>query len=89
MRAEFSLSLDNKIDLYGMRIIIITRASFLVPFDVLSLTAGLTKIKFRHFLLGTLIGIIPEMISWGEALAIFLWWGWVIVDFWFYLFQWF
>lgn len=32
------------------------------PYDPLSYASGLTKIKYRDYILGTLVGIFPEMI---------------------------
>ena len=59
-RAKF---LNNKVDNYGIRIIAIMRAAFVIPFDILSYLAGLTKMKYRDFIGGTLIGIVAEIFS--------------------------
>ena len=55
--------LNNKIDNFGIRIIAIVRAAFIVPFDILSYAVGLTKMKFNHFILGTFLGIVAEVFS--------------------------
>jgi uncharacterized membrane protein YdjX (TVP38/TMEM64 family) len=43
----------------GFLVVLILRLIPLVPFDVISYSAGLSKIKYKDFLLATLIGIIP------------------------------
>ena len=50
---------------YGFRIMTAMRLSFVFPYDPLSYAAGLTKIKYRDFILGTLIGILPEMVTYS------------------------
>lgn len=55
--------IDGKMDLHGFKILLILRLSFVIPFDILSLMSGLTKLKYRHFILGTFIGIIPDTLS--------------------------
>lgn len=43
----------------GFLIILLLRLIPLLPFDVISYGAGLSKIKYKDFILATLIGIIP------------------------------
>lgn len=43
----------------GFLVVLILRLIPLVPFDVISYSAGLSEIKYKDFLLATLIGIIP------------------------------
>jgi uncharacterized membrane protein YdjX (TVP38/TMEM64 family) len=43
----------------GFLIVFILRLIPLVPFDIISYGAGLSKIKFKDFLIATTIGIIP------------------------------
>lgn len=56
-----ALQLDNNIEKYGFKVMAIMRLSFVFPFDALSYAAGLTKMKYRDFILGTILGIFPEM----------------------------
>lgn len=42
--------------------ILILRLIPLIPFDIISYGAGLTGIKFKNFLLATIIGIIPGVV---------------------------
>jgi uncharacterized membrane protein YdjX (TVP38/TMEM64 family) len=55
--------IDSKLDLYGIRIIFLMRISFVIPFDILSYAAGVTKIKYSNFIIGTFLGTVPEVIS--------------------------
>jgi uncharacterized membrane protein YdjX (TVP38/TMEM64 family) len=59
------LKLDNNIEKNGFKIILFMRLSFIFPYDTLSYTAGLTKMKYSDFIFGTTFGIIPEMISYS------------------------
>lgn len=60
-----ALSLDQNIENQGFKIMLLMRLSFIFPYDPLSYAAGLTKMKYRDFILGTLIGVLPEMISYS------------------------
>lgn len=55
--------LDGKIEEHGFKIILLMRVSYIFPFDALSYAAGLTKVKYRHFILATVLGMIPETFS--------------------------
>lgn len=58
-----ALKLDNGIEEHGFKILLLMRLSTLFAFDPLSFAAGLTKMKYREFLLASIIGIIPEIIA--------------------------
>ncbi|HRU39790.1 MAG TPA: VTT domain-containing protein, partial [Candidatus Goldiibacteriota bacterium] len=53
--------LDDKVAEHGFSIMIYLRLMF-VPFTYLSFASGLSKIKFRDFFWGTLIGVVPGMV---------------------------
>lgn len=55
-------NIDSKIESHGFKIILGMRFSMIFPFDVLNYTAGLTKVKYRDFILGTTLGMIPEVL---------------------------
>jgi uncharacterized membrane protein YdjX (TVP38/TMEM64 family) len=59
-RADY---MNNKAGNYGIGIIASIRVSFVVPFDVLSYLAGLVKMRYRDFIIGTFLGILPEVLS--------------------------
>ncbi|MCX7922735.1 MAG: TVP38/TMEM64 family protein [Clostridia bacterium] len=55
--------LDLKIEEHGFKIIFLMRISCLFPFDILNFALGLTKVRYKDFILGTILGIIPETFS--------------------------
>jgi uncharacterized membrane protein YdjX (TVP38/TMEM64 family) len=52
---------DDSVEEHGLSIIIYLRLMF-IPFTYLSFAAGLSKMKFKDFILGTIIGVIPGII---------------------------
>lgn len=60
-----AMKLDSSIEKHGTAIMCIMRLSFIFPYDPLSYAAGLTKMKYRSFIIGTMIGIFPEMVSYS------------------------
>lgn len=46
----------------GFLVVLILRLIPLVPFDVISYSAGLSEIRYKDFLLATLLGIIPGVV---------------------------
>ncbi|MCI1798714.1 TVP38/TMEM64 family protein [Clostridium sp.] len=60
-----AMDLDKNIEKYGFRIMTVMRLSFVFPFDGLSYAAGLSKMKYKDFIFGTLVGILPEMITYS------------------------
>lgn len=59
------LKLDDNIEAYGFKIIFLMRLSTLFPIDPLSYAVGLTKMKYSDFILGTLLGLFPEMLAYS------------------------
>ncbi|AKN33351.1 membrane protein [Clostridium carboxidivorans P7] len=60
-----AMKLDSSIEKHGTAIMCIMRLSFIFPYDPLSYAAGLTKMKYRSFIIGTMIGVFPEMVSYS------------------------
>lgn len=60
-----AMTLDSNIEKHGFKIMILMRLAVVFPYDPLSYAAGLTKMKYRDFILGTLIGIFPEMVTYS------------------------
>lgn len=60
-----ALSLDQNIEKHGFKIMLLMRLSFIFPYDPLSYAAGLTKMKYSDFILGTLLGVFPEMLAYS------------------------
>jgi uncharacterized membrane protein YdjX (TVP38/TMEM64 family) len=59
-RAE---KINLKIEKSGFKIILIMRLSGVFPLDVVAYAAGLTKVKYRDFILATMLGVMPETFS--------------------------
>ncbi|WML33974.1 TVP38/TMEM64 family protein [Clostridium sp. OS1-26] len=53
---------EDGVEKRGFFIVLMLRLIPLVPFDVISYGSGLSKIKFKDFLFGTIIGIIPGVL---------------------------
>lgn len=60
-----AMKLDSSIEKHGTAIMCIMRLSFIFPYDPLSYAAGLTKMKYKDFIIGTMIGVFPEMLSYS------------------------
>jgi len=57
-----ALELDSSAEKHGFKIMLIIRLTTLFPFDPLSYAAGLTKMKYKDFILASLLGISPELL---------------------------
>jgi uncharacterized membrane protein YdjX (TVP38/TMEM64 family) len=51
---------DNWFNRWGVWAVLLGRIAPFIPFDVISYTAGLTKMKFRSFMIPTVIGTLPR-----------------------------
>ena len=63
---------DKKIEKNGFLVVLFLRLIPLFPFNALNFTFGLTKVKLKDYVLGTLIGIIPGsfvLAYFGDSLA--------------------
>lgn len=56
-------SLDEVTSENGFNIILFMRLSCLFPADAFSYAAGLTHVKYLHFITATVIGMLPEVIA--------------------------
>lgn len=59
------ISLNNKVEAQGFFIVLIMRLSNVFAYDPLSYAIGLTKIKYKHFILATMIGVAPEILMYS------------------------
>lgn len=57
---------DDGVEKKGFLLIFILRLVPLIPYDVISYGAGLSKIKFKDFLMATAIGIIPGVLVYAN-----------------------
>lgn len=63
--------IDKSLDENGFRYLFIMRVTVVFPFDPLSYMAGMSKMKFRPYIVATMLGVIPETIAFnylGESL---------------------
>lgn len=60
-----TINLEDNIEKNGFMIMFMMRISMIFPYDALSYAAGVSKIKYSDFILATMLGIIPEMISYS------------------------
>ena len=69
--------MDGFFERYGKHTILVCRLLPFVPFDPVSYAAGLTSLRFRHFMLATGLGQLPATIfySWvGSMLTGGIFW---------------
>lgn len=59
------LRLDDNMEIHGFKIILLLRLASVFAYDPLSYAAGLTRIKYRDFIIATMIGTLPEMITYS------------------------
>lgn len=57
--------LDNNIEKNGFEIMLLMRLAVIFPYDPLSYAAGLSKMRYFDFILGTTIGVLPEMTAYN------------------------
>jgi uncharacterized membrane protein YdjX (TVP38/TMEM64 family) len=51
---------DRWVEKRGTKIIFLTRLIPLIPFDLISYMAGITKLKFKNYLIATVLGAFPR-----------------------------
>lgn len=52
-------ALDNLVAEKGWKIVLLLRLSAILPFTILNYGLGLSKISYKHFILASLIGMVP------------------------------
>ncbi|EJO5346309.1 TVP38/TMEM64 family protein [Clostridium botulinum] len=60
-----AVELDNNIEKEGFKIIFLLRFPPIFPYDPISYASGLTKMKYKHFVFGSLLGVIPETLCYS------------------------
>lgn len=58
-------NIDKILDKNGFKILFLMRLPVVFPYDALSLACGLTSIKYKDFILASVLGVIPEMIAYN------------------------
>lgn len=57
--------IEGDIEKKGFTIMLFLRLAFVFPYDPLSYAAGLSKMRYRDFIMGTVIGVLPEMCAYN------------------------
>jgi len=60
-RKPMFIAIDRAIQRKGLLVVILTRLVMILPFPGLNYTLGLTGVRFRDYLAGTMIGMIPPL----------------------------
>lgn len=55
-----TIKLDNNIEKNGFKILFLLRLPPILPYDPLSYACGFTKIKYKEFILASVLGVLPE-----------------------------
>jgi uncharacterized membrane protein YdjX (TVP38/TMEM64 family) len=55
-------AIDRAVGEQGFRIVLLTRLSPVFPFNVLNYAFGLTRVRFRDYAMGSLVGMVPGTI---------------------------
>ncbi|MEN6427459.1 MAG: TVP38/TMEM64 family protein [Phycisphaerales bacterium] len=61
-RSHWLTSLDNAVGEQGFQVVLLSRLSPVFPYAILNYAFGLTKVSFRHYICGTVIGVLPAMV---------------------------
>ncbi|MCX7694505.1 MAG: TVP38/TMEM64 family protein [Caloramator sp.] len=56
---------DKVLEKDGFKILFLMRLPVIFPYDALSLACGLTSIRFRDFILASVLGVMPEMFAYN------------------------
>jgi uncharacterized membrane protein YdjX (TVP38/TMEM64 family) len=59
------LQFDNGLEKNGFKIIFLFRFPPIFHYDIFSFAAGLTKVKYKDYIAGSLLGVIPETICYS------------------------
>ena len=55
-------AIDTAIESRGLFIVLLTRLSLLIPYNVLNMVFGLTRVPYRTLMFGTWIGMLPAVV---------------------------
>lgn len=60
-----ALKMDDQVEKHGFKIMLLMRLSMIFPYDALGFASGLSKMNYGDFILGTVLGIIPEIFTYS------------------------
>ncbi len=76
-------SIQRQLERRGLTYILLVRLIPLIPFDLISYAAGISRIRFRSFVMGTFFGIIPGTFAYtlfGSSFASGNWKDWLLAS---------
>lgn len=59
------LKIDKGIEDNGFMVIFMLRFPPIFPYDIVSTTAGMTRVRYSQFILGSILGVIPETLCYS------------------------
>ncbi|MGL4772216.1 MAG: TVP38/TMEM64 family protein [Clostridium sp.] len=59
------LKLDDNMEHNGFKILFLLRLPPILPYDPLSYASGLTKIKYKDFIIASVLGVVPETLCYS------------------------
>jgi uncharacterized membrane protein YdjX (TVP38/TMEM64 family) len=66
LQSEKFLNIDKSVKQNGFLIIFLLRLIPLVPFDIISYSAGFSSVRYKDFIFATLLGIIPGVVVYAN-----------------------
>jgi uncharacterized membrane protein YdjX (TVP38/TMEM64 family) len=57
--------IDKQLECNGFKFMFLLRVVPIFPFDLLSLASGISNIRYRDFILGSVLGVIPETLCYS------------------------
>ena len=76
-----TVKIDDKIEKDGFRVLLMLRLPPIIPYDALSYACGFTEIKYSHFILASVLGVMPETLCYcilGENFKTPLSWQFIV-----------
>lgn len=60
-----ALNLNNRLEQNGFKVMFFLRLIPVLPYDPVSYAAGLSKVKYRDFIISSVVGVVPEVICYS------------------------
>lgn len=60
-----ALNLNNKLEHNGFKVLFFLRLIPVLPYDPVSYAVGLSKVKYRDFIIASVIGVVPEVVCYS------------------------
>lgn len=60
-----ALNLNNRLEQNGFKVMFFLRLIPVLPYDPVSYAAGLSRVKYRDFIISSVVGVVPEVICYS------------------------